>query len=129
MLGDTDDEIDETFTLELTNLSVSTVANPFLAVRLCNDDLPLPTEIIIKSVYPNLFRQQATLEFALPEALSVRIAVYDVRGRLVSEPFAGELKAGHYEQPLHLDGQAAGLFFLRMETAEGHRKRAITLVR
>lgn len=44
--------------------------------------------------YPNPFRGRTTVQFALPEASHVTLAVYDVLGRQVALLVDGELPAG-----------------------------------
>jgi hypothetical protein len=72
---------------------------------------------------PNPFNPKTTIRFALPAPSAVRLAVYDVQGRLVRELLAGRtLQAG--QQAVVWDGRdgaghalGSGVFFYRLETA------------
>jgi subtilisin-like proprotein convertase family protein len=57
----------------------------------------LPAVLALGKNYPNPFNPQTTIGFALPRAGEVRLAVFDVRGRLVSQLVSGELAAGRHE--------------------------------
>ena len=72
----------------------------------------------IARAWPNPFFDRVRLQFALPAAATVRLEVFDVRGRCVRTYAAEHLPAGDHE--LAWDGQAssgrpagAGLYFLR----------------
>ncbi|MBZ0268959.1 right-handed parallel beta-helix repeat-containing protein [bacterium] len=70
--------------------------------------------------YPNPFRMQTTIEFELPDAAPVRLAVYDTAGRRVRTLVAGTVHAaGRVAVPW--DGRdeagrpvAAGVYFTRL---------------
>jgi hypothetical protein len=72
---------------------------------------------------PNPFNPKTTIRFELPAPSAVRLAVYDVQGRLVRELLAGwTLPAG--EQAVVWDGRdsagrafGSGVFFYRLEAA------------
>jgi hypothetical protein len=59
-------------------------------------DVRLRSFALVQS-YPNPARAEATIAFALPEACEVRLAVYDLAGRLVATPAAGPYEAGAHE--------------------------------
>ncbi|MEM1095940.1 MAG: T9SS type A sorting domain-containing protein [Bacteroidota bacterium] len=71
------------------------------------------------SVYPNpLVGSQATLRYTLTEAGPVTVRVFDVLGR---EVYAEERLSGpgEHRQALDLDGQAPGVYLVRVEAREG----------
>ncbi len=57
----------------------------------------LPAVLSLGKNYPNPFNPQTTIGFALPRAGEVSLAVFDLRGRLVSKLVDGELAAGRHE--------------------------------
>ncbi len=85
--------------------------------------------------YPNPFREQTTLRYALPAPAAVRLAVYDVLGRRVRVLADGFEAAG--EKSVAWDGRAAdgaraapGVYVFRLETSEGYaQSRTTTLLR
>ena len=76
------------------------------------------------TVQPNPTRGATTLSFALRTEGAVRVAVYDLSGRLVQEVFRGRLPEGR--QAVTWDGNngsgaqaASGAYVLRLETKNG----------
>lgn len=84
--------------------------------------------------FPNPMRDAARVRFALPLPATVRLAVYDLRGRLVRTLLDREAPAGSIESSWDgrgADGTpvASGIYFLDLR-AEGRRERQrIVLVR
>ncbi|MEF8865162.1 MAG: VWA domain-containing protein [Salinibacter sp.] len=88
----------------------------------------VPDEVVLTS-YPNPFRRQATVEYALPEEKDVRLAVYDVLGRRVAVLEDGSKQAGRHRVTLSSDGLASGVYFGRLEVGEQTVTQKITVVR
>jgi hypothetical protein len=79
----------------------------------------LPHELTFALASANPSHDAVTLRFALPRAATVRVGVYDVRGRLVRELASGANAAGTYS--LRWDGSDAsgaaagdGIYFARL---------------
>ena len=56
----------------------------------------LPKTFVLLQNYPNPFNPSTTVLYELPEGASVRLLVYDLRGRVV-----GQLAAGHHQPGYH----------------------------
>jgi len=90
--------------------------------------VPGPTEpgLALLPASPNPVRGSTRLTFRVPAAGWVRLSLFDQRGRLVRTLVDGEVPAGSHEatwtgrdaanRPV-----AAGIYFVRLETAEGTR--------
>ncbi|MFB3907232.1 MAG: FlgD immunoglobulin-like domain containing protein [Candidatus Eisenbacteria bacterium] len=83
---------------------------------------------------PNPFRATATLSFDLPSPQPVRLAIYDVSGRLCRTLNDGALPAGHHD--LAWDGRdaagqtvATGIYFVTLETPAGSHREKLVKVR
>lgn len=95
----------------------------------------LPTAWALRPPYPNPFNPRTTIAFELPEAASVRLAVFDVAGRLVDvllrdEPHA----AGRWEvtwqgRDDRGRGVAAGVYFCRLEAGSFRATTRLLLVK
>lgn len=88
----------------------------------------VPDEVTLTS-YPNPFRRQATIEYTLPEAGSVRLAVYDVLGRRIAVLENGRKEAGRHRVTLESDRLASGVYFGRLRVGDQARTQKITVVR
>jgi photosystem II stability/assembly factor-like uncharacterized protein len=81
-----------------------------------------PVAFHVAAPYPNPFHDRSTLSFALPEAGSVRVDVFDVSGRIVRTLADGAMPRGTHA--LVWDGRNAagrvvgtGVYFYRVATA------------
>lgn len=78
----------------------------------------LPRAFALHPATPNPFNPQTTLHYDLPAAGRVRLAVYDVRGRLVRELVNGERPAGRHTVALDARDLPSGVYLVRL-TAPG----------
>lgn len=88
----------------------------------------VPNEVTVVS-YPNPVQEQATIEYTLPEAKKVRLAVYDVLGRRVAVLEDDRMEAGRHRVRLEAARLSSGIYFGRLEAGEQTRTRKITVVR
>jgi hypothetical protein len=98
-------------------------AGPALAGD-ANPAAPEPPLEFGARLFPNPARSLATLSFATTRAGKVRVGIYDVGGRLVRSPIDGELGAGRHQVSFSTaaagsERMAAGMYFYRIEAAEG----------
>jgi hypothetical protein len=79
----------------------------------------VPARFVLHGNYPNPFNPTTTLRFDLPEAATVRVAVYDVLGREVLTLTPGRMAASP-GRTLTLDARslASGAYLYRV-VAEG----------
>jgi hypothetical protein len=77
---------------------------------------------------PNPFNPVTTLAYTLPRSAHVRLAVYDVTGRLVVTLAQGVQSAGEHVVEWDATGLASGVYYYRLETGDvTHVRRAILL--
>jgi hypothetical protein len=83
---------------------------------------------------PNPFNPVTEIRYSLPAAGRARLAVYDARGRLLRELFAGEQPAG--PGSVTWDGRdgagravASGVYLYRLETATGTQAKRMLLIK
>ncbi|RDC64885.1 T9SS type A sorting domain-containing protein [Adhaeribacter pallidiroseus] len=68
--------------------------------------------------YPNPFREKATVRFSVETTQPVSLQVHDSQGRQVATLFQGQAQAKQpYTVVWQAKNQAAGLYFLRLQTA------------
>jgi hypothetical protein len=84
---------------------------------------------------PNPFRLSTEISFSLPVGSAVRLAIYDVTGRMVQRILEGErLPAGRHERRWDgIDqsgrGAAPGVYYYRLEAGEHSATRRLLLLR
>ena len=96
-------------------------------------DVPL-ARLALGPARPNPFNPSTTISFTLPEEQTVRLDVYDVRGRRVRRLLNGHLPAG--ERQVVWDGcddadrpVAAGVYLVRLRAGSEARTRGVTLLK
>ena len=71
--------------------------------------------------YPNPFRTQTRIDYALPKQTAVDIKIYDVTGKLVTTLVSEELSPGYYNVIWHGTDTigrsvSAGVYFVQMNS-------------
>jgi hypothetical protein len=97
----------------------------------------LPKAFAISQNYPNPFNPSTTIAYDIPEgraAVRVRIAVYDIRGRLVRKLVDEERPPGSYR--VHWDGReergepvGSGVYLYRIQAGDYRSSRKMVVVR
>ena len=91
--------------------------------------LDLPEAPLFLAAYPNPFRGQATLRYALPASGRVTMKVYDMLGREVATLVDGGLPAGTHAVRFEAPHLASGLYVYRLEAAGQTATRTMLRVR
>ncbi|MBI3004796.1 MAG: T9SS type A sorting domain-containing protein [Ignavibacteriales bacterium] len=102
------------------------VQNPLTAVE--NDDVSLPVSFALKQNFPNPFNPSTTIAYDLPRRSSVRIAVFNILGQLVTTLVQEEKAAGRYSvvwrgRTDHGVHASSGVYFYRIQATrvdDGH---------
>jgi flagellar hook assembly protein FlgD len=84
--------------------------------------------------YPNPFGGQATIKFSIPKAEHVRVAVYDVRGRLVRTIIDKSMTPGLHSTMWNGEDNygrqvASGLYFCRFKAGDFVATRKMVMLR
>jgi hypothetical protein len=93
-----------------------------------------PSRTGIDLAFPNPFTQQTSVQLSLAKACRVKLAAYDLSGRLVRMLMDGEMEAG--TRAITWDGRsdagvrlAPGAYVLRLEAGEIAQSRRLSIVR
>jgi len=76
-----------------------------------------PLTYALNQVYPNPFNKSAMIEYTLPTAGMVDLAVYDLSGRKLTSLVNGSVEAGRHLTNWSPNGIGAGVYLIRLETA------------
>lgn len=88
-----------------------------------------PEKIPLHGSVPNPARVSATIRYELPEALPVRLSVYDILGRHVTTLIDRRKDGGRHQHTMYVSGLASGTYFVRLQTSEGVTSESFTVVR
>ena len=78
-------------------------------------------EVYKMAISPNPTTNQTTLQFTLPQEMSVKIALYDMTGRMVKAVSKGKMQSGNNAISVDLNNLAAGVYTYTLETENGER--------
>jgi hypothetical protein len=92
------------------------------------DSLP-SLAAVLGAVYPNPFNPTATIPVEITRDTSLRLDVYDLRGRLVDRLHDGAISAGMHNFTFTGETLPSGVYFCRMKTPQGVSSRGMTLVK
>ena len=100
----------------------------FLAPRRVEaEPVPETFHLQISAPFPNPFTNHTAIRYELPEAMRVRMTVYDALGREVAVLVDGEQQGGSYEVDFNGANLAPGTYVVRFEAAG--EERAFTMVK
>lgn len=83
--------------------------------RLMDPSLYEETEFV--TVYPNPFTNKLSIEMVFEEATQAEVAIYDVKGTLVAQPFKG-MTDSSFIMDYNTDVLATGMYIVRVVTPE-----------
>ncbi len=97
-------------------------------------DLPLPTTFAVSPNYPNPFNPSTTINFQLPEAVDVKLVVYNVLGQKVRTLVNKSMQPGHYKTTwngLNDAGMqaASGIYIYRFEAGNFNKVQKMILLK
>ncbi|MBN1542899.1 M20/M25/M40 family metallo-hydrolase [candidate division KSB1 bacterium] len=102
---------------------------PTSVVDAADRPAPMPREFELGQNYPNPFNPITRIPLALPRSTRVRVAVYDVIGRLTDVVYEGTLPAGRHELSWDAQDIASGVYFYKMEADQFTALRKLILLR
>ena len=85
--------------------------------EVAREDPDLPTRFTLETNYPNPFNPTTTIPFSITETGHVRLAVYDMQGRVVRVLIDRVIQPGRQEVTFDAAGLPSGTYFYRIETA------------
>ncbi|HYE56921.1 MAG TPA: T9SS type A sorting domain-containing protein, partial [Rhodothermales bacterium] len=92
-----------------------------------SEEIAIPTEYALESIYPNPLTRAGTVRFGLPEAGRVRLALYDALGREVAVLADGELPAGVHGVALDAAALPSGLYVARLSAGRFTATRTMVI--
>ncbi|UCE66843.1 MAG: M6 family metalloprotease domain-containing protein [Candidatus Zixiibacteriota bacterium] len=91
--------------------------------------IAIPEDFALAQNYPNPFNASTNISFSLPQAGDLKIVIYDLLGRVVDIPLNEFKEAGGHTISWDGDKFTSGIYFYRLETAEGSYTRRMTLLK
>jgi hypothetical protein len=115
--------------LDVRNVQASTGEGATVPLATGDGLESLPDEVALSAPAPNPARQQVTLRYALPEAQSIRLSVYDIMGREVAVLVDQRQDPGRKQVRLDASQLSSGTYFYRLRAGETTKTKRLTVVR
>lgn len=94
-----------------------------------NEHHRLPGRITLEPAFPNPFNSSTTIRFSIPSRAAIEFSVFDITGRLVRSFGRTDYVAGEHELSLSFKSEAAGVYFVRLESGTVARTQKILYLR
>ncbi len=104
-----------------TNQKLTTSGNDF--------DTNPPESYSLSQNYPNPFNPATTIRFALPEAVDVKLVVYDILGRRVKTILDGHTEAGFHKVVFDASHLSSGVYIYQIRAGDFVETYQMTLVK
>ncbi len=101
----------------------------FDPINLVNEGTLQPDKLALFPNYPNPFNSQTRIHFTLPQESGVKIAVYDVQGRIKTVLLNDQLESGQHTVSFNAGTLASGIYFVRLETDGETRTNSMHLIK
>jgi hypothetical protein len=92
-------------------------------------EMEVPGQYVLESNYPNPFNPQTTIQYALPEAATVKLTVFDTLGRRVATLVEAAQAAGQYETTFDASNLPSGVYLYRLEAGSFVQMKTMLLVK
>jgi hypothetical protein len=93
------------------------------------DEPNSPQSFTLSQNYPNPFNPTTTIEFAVPKAAHVKLAVYDILGREVSVLANDYYATGNYKVTFNGPGLPSGVYFYNLQADGFTQTRKFVLLK
>ncbi len=110
-----DEESGQRSKMAVSGITVEGVDDPVTGIEAAED---IPVEYNLYQNYPNPFNPITHIRFALPEADTVKLTVYDILGREVVRLVDGHLNAGLHTVKFDASELSGGMYIFRIKTDE-----------
>lgn len=88
-----------------------------------------PSNFELEQNYPNPFNPATKIRFSVPLSSNVTLTVMDITGRIISELYKGNIKAGNYEYTFDGSNLSSGIYFYKLQTDNFSQIRKMSFVK
>ena len=113
--------------VSVTDGSTSWINNGLTVISM--SDSVLPTEVTLGSAYPNPFNPSTSFMYDISSDMNVSIAIYDIKGRMITELVNGIHGQGQYQATWNADINASGVYFVQMVAGSTVKTQKLMLVK
>ena len=100
-----------------------------LSAGIKNINNDIPSAFSLSQNYPNPFNPSTRIEFSIPESDNIKIEIFDVLGRFISELYNGDLGAGNYSIDFNASKLSSGIYYYRLTTGKNNLMKKAVLIK
>ncbi|MCB0747200.1 MAG: T9SS type A sorting domain-containing protein, partial [Ignavibacteriae bacterium] len=89
----------------------------------------IPVSYSLNQNYPNPFNPATTIEFALPKDSDVKLAVYNILGREITQLINIDLKAGYHRVNFNASNLSSGIYFYSLKAGDFTSVKKLVLMK
>ncbi len=112
-----------------TALYQNGITNQVITSVQAEDERIVPADFKLNQNYPNPFNPSTTIEFSIPEASNVRIAVYNLLGQQVAEIVNETKSAGTHSIQWNASDLSSGMYIYSLEANGNIITKKMTLLK
>ena len=86
-------------------------------VGLVKNNESIPKDFVLYQNYPNPFNPTTSIRFDIPKSGMVKLSVYDVSGKLITNLINSNYEAGKYSATFNAENVSSGIYFYKIEAA------------
>lgn len=94
-----------------------------------DDDLVIPSILMLNQNYPNPFNASTVISFRLSVQEFVKLAVYDLLGKETAILLNSYLQAGEYQTEFNASDFSSGVYFYRLQAGDAVETRRMVLLK
>ena len=123
-----------TTAIKLTNVLVDlgapiTISNSYSLTSVNSSESGIPINYELSQNYPNPFNPTTNIQFSLPKNSNVKLVVYDILGRVVSQLVDKDLTAGNYKINFNASNLSSGTYFYSLHAGDFVSVKKLMLVK
>lgn len=89
----------------------------------------IPNKYLLKQNYPNPFNPTTSIEFSLPEKSFVKLKIFDIAGKQITELVNENLTVGNYKVDFDASTHSSGVYFYTLETEKFSETKRMVLIK
>jgi hypothetical protein len=114
---------------EVINLYAQSINGYNVGIHSRTNPEATPSEFRLNAPYPNPFNPDVTLSIEMQRPANIRLAVYDLMGRLVEVLTEGKHQAGFEEITWQVDELSSGMYVVRLEVENQNYQQKLILLK
>ncbi|HRE10553.1 MAG TPA: T9SS type A sorting domain-containing protein, partial [Ignavibacteria bacterium] len=89
----------------------------------------VPVRYALEQNYPNPFNPVTTIKYSVPSAGNIKLAVFDLNGRLIKELVNSHHHTGNYIESVDMSAYASGIYIYELSSEDVSISKKMALIK